>query len=116
MRLRGQQVDDQLCREILDRVDMGGRLDRRPAELSGGQQQRVAIARALATRPSIIFADEPTGALASNNAAGVLDLLREAVDEFAQTLVMVNYDPCAATFVDKVIIWRDGKLVDLLAW
>lgn len=115
MRLRGQQVDDQLCREILDRVDMGGRLDRRPAELSGGQQQRVAIARALATRPSIIFADEPTGALDSYSAASVLDLLREAVDEFAQTLVMVTHDPRAAAYADTVIFMRDGQLVDELA-
>src|SRR5690625_3885710 len=115
MRLRGQQVDDQLCREILDRVDMGGRLDRRPAELSGGQQQRVAIARALASRPSIVFADEPTGALDRRSAAGVLALLRTAVDRHQQTVVMVTHDPIAAAYADSVIFLADGRIVGTLA-
>lgn len=114
MRLRGQQVDDQRCRQILDRIGMGDRLDHRPGELSGGQQQRVAIARALANRPSIIFADEPTGALDSRSATIVLGLLREAADEFAQTLVMVTHDPQAASYADSVVFMSDGQLVDEL--
>lgn len=114
MRLGGQPVDEQRCREMLERVGLRDRIDNRPGELSGGQQQRAAIARALATRPSIIFADEPTGALDSRNAAIVLTLLREAVDEFGQTLVMVTHDPQAAAYADRVVFMRDGQLVDEL--
>ena len=113
--LMGRQVDQKRCRAIVDRVGLGGRVDHRPAELSGGQQQRVAIARALATEPSVIFADEPTGALDSRSAIDVLELLREAVDEFGQTVVMVTHDPNAASRADTVIFLADGRLVGRLA-
>lgn len=115
MRLDGQRVDEQRCREMLDGVGLRDRVDHRPGELSGGQQQRAAIARALATRPSIIFADEPSGALDSRSATTVLELLREAVDEFTQTIVMVTHDPQAAAYADTVVFMRDGQLVDELA-
>lgn len=115
MRLVGKRIDEQRCRAILDRVGLGDRIDHRPGELSGGQQQRVAIARALATEPSVVFADEPTGALDSRSATIVLDLLREAVDEFEQTLVMVTHDPRAASYADMVVFMSDGRLVGELA-
>ncbi len=114
MRLVRQRVDDKRCREMLDRVGLADRAGHRPAELSGGQQQRAAIARALVARPSIVFADEPTGALDSRSATAVLDLLREAVDRFEQTLVMVTHDPTAASRADTVLFMSDGQLVDHL--
>jgi putative ABC transport system ATP-binding protein len=88
------------------------RLDHRPSELSGGQQQRVAVARALASRPAVIFADEPTGNLDSVSSREVLELLRRAVDEFGQTVVMVTHDPDAAKVADEVIEMADGKIVN----
>ena len=115
VRLLGQRVDERSARAMLDRVGLGDHMDRRPGELSGGQQQRVAIARALITQPSVVFADEPTGALDSRSAAVVLDLLREAVDDFDQTLVMVTHDPTAASYADTVLFMSDGRLVDELA-
>lgn len=114
MRLSGQRINEQRCREILTRVGLADRIHHRPGELSGGQQQRAAVARALVTRPSIIFADEPTGALDSSSAAVVLGLLREAADTFEQTLVMVTHDPRAAAYADTVLFMSDGKLVDTL--
>ena len=86
--------------------------DRQISQLSGGQQQRVAVARALASRPSIVFADEPTGNLDSRSGAEVLTLLRRSVDEFGQTVVMVTHDPVAAAFTDRVVFLADGKVVD----
>ncbi|MFD0890729.1 ATP-binding cassette domain-containing protein, partial [Streptosporangium algeriense] len=87
----------------------------RPAQLSGGQQQRVAIARALLSRPEVLFADEPTGALDRRAGHEVLALLREAVDEFGQTVVMVTHDPEAAARADGVLFLTDGRIVDVLA-
>lgn len=115
MRLAGTKIDRARCISLLDQVGLGERLGQRPGELSGGQQQRVAIARALASRPSILFADEPTGALDSTSAAGVLKLLRTAVHEHQQTVVMVTHDPIAAAHADSVIFLADGHIVGRLA-
>lgn len=93
---------------------MEERLTHRPAELSGGQQQRVACARALVSRPEIIFGDEPTGNLDSNASREVLDILRTAVDEDGQTVVIVTHDAKAASYADRVIFLRDGNIVDEL--
>ena len=93
-------------------MGLGDRLHHRPAELSGGQQQRVAVARALASRPEIIFADEPTGNLDSRAGADVLRFLRQAVDEMSQTVVMVTHDPVAAAYADRVVFLSDGRVVD----
>jgi putative ABC transport system ATP-binding protein len=84
----------------------------RPAELSGGQQQRVAIARALVARPRVIFADEPTGALDTRTGRDILTLLRQTVDRFGQTVIMVTHDPVAASYADRVLFLKDGRLVD----
>jgi putative ABC transport system ATP-binding protein len=111
MRLAGQPVQRRRCFDLLEQVGLGDHSDRRPTELSGGQQQRVAIARALASRPSIVFADEPTGALDSDNTSSVLTLLRQAVDEYGQTIVMVTHDPVAAGFADSVVFLADGQVV-----
>ena len=96
---------------LIARVGLSERRDHRPAELSGGQQQRVAIARALITRPTVLFADEPTGNLDSAAGAGVLDLLRTAVDEDGQTTVMVTHDARAAATADRVLFLADGRVV-----
>lgn len=101
-------------REVVDRVGLAGRVGHRPAELSGGQQQRVAIARALVTRPEVIFADEPTGALDSRTGRGILDLLREAANDLSRTVVMVTHDPIAASYADTVVFLADGQLVDAM--
>jgi putative ABC transport system ATP-binding protein len=87
-------------------------LKHRPQELSGGQQQRVAVARALASRPEIIFADEPTGNLDSHAGAEVLTFMRRAVDEMGQTIVMVTHDPIAAAYADRIVFLADGRIVD----
>jgi putative ABC transport system ATP-binding protein len=110
-RLARGTVDRHWLAEVLRRVGLEDRLRSRPAQLSGGQQQRVAIARALAVRPEVIFCDEPTGALDSQTAAGVLDLLREAVDHDGQTVVMVTHDPVAASYADRVVFLADGAVV-----
>ena len=91
--------------------DDRGRRSHRPSELSGGQQQRVAIARALITRPAVVFADEPTGNLDSKSGADVLGLLKQAVEEFGQTVVMVSHDPRVASYADRVIVLSDGLVV-----
>ena len=114
LRLAGKKADRKRAIEILGRVGLRERIDHRPAELSGGQQQRVAIARALVTNPSVIFADEPTGALDSRSARNVLALLAEAVHEFGQTVVMVTHDPVAASYADSVIFLADGRLAGSL--
>jgi putative ABC transport system ATP-binding protein len=92
-------------------VGLGDRLTHRPSELSGGQQQRVAIARAMVSRPAVVFADEPTGNLDSQASEHVLQLLRQAVDEFEQTVVMVTHDPMAAAVADRIVVLRDGEVV-----
>jgi putative ABC transport system ATP-binding protein len=110
LRLAGRKVNRAACVAILERVGLGGRLEHRPAELSAGQQQRTAIARALVTGPAAILADEPTGALDSRSARDVLVLLREAVQHFGQTVVMVTHDPVAASYADSVLFLADGRI------
>jgi putative ABC transport system ATP-binding protein len=108
-RLSGHDVDRAWLRELLDRVGMGGLLDRRPAQLSGGQQQRVAIARALVNRPDVVLADEPTGALDTRTGRQVLELFRQLVGELGQTVLMVTHDPVAASYADSVVFLADGR-------
>jgi putative ABC transport system ATP-binding protein len=98
--------------EALERTGLGSRLDHKPTQLSGGQQQRVAVARALATRPEIVFADEPTGNLDSRAGAEVLSFMRKAVDDMGQTIVMVTHDPTAASYSDQIVFLADGRTVD----
>ena len=112
--IAGRRPDPSWYRTILETVGITDRLDHRPNQLSGGQQQRVAVARALASRPSIVFADEPTGNLDSASGAEVLSLLRRSVDEFGQTVVMVTHDPVAAAYTDRVLFLADGRVVDEL--
>ena len=111
MMLGGQTGDQGWIDQVVSAVKLDGRLKHRPSELSGGQQQRVAVARALASRPKIIFADEPTGNLDSETGAEILDFMRRAVREFAQTIVMVTHDPGAASYADRVVFVGDGKIV-----
>ncbi|MEU5884182.1 ABC transporter ATP-binding protein [Spirillospora sp. NPDC047279] len=115
LKLAGRRADQDGARAVLERVGLGERLHHRPSELSGGQQQRVAIARALVTRPSVLFGDEPTGALDTRSARAVLALLREAVDVHGQTVVMVTHDPVAASFADAVVFLADGRIVGWMA-
>ena len=110
--LAGRHGDQAWIAKIIDIMDIGGRLHHRPDEMSGGQQQRVAVARALASRPEIIFADEPTGNLDSHAGAEVLTLMRRAVDEMHQTIVMVTHDPIAASYADRIVFLADGRIVD----
>ncbi|MFB4277389.1 MULTISPECIES: ABC transporter ATP-binding protein [unclassified Nonomuraea] len=110
--LNGGRADAKWVDEIAERVGLAERMHHLPAELSGGQQQRVSIARALVTRPQVIFADEPTGALDTRAGRDVLRLLREAVDVFGRTLVMVTHDPRAAAYADRVVFLVDGGIVD----
>jgi putative ABC transport system ATP-binding protein len=114
MRLARARVDTQWLDEVVTRTGLGDRLSHRPGELSGGQQQRVAIARALATRPDVLFADEPTGALDTTTSREVLGLMRDVVDTTEQTVVMVTHDPIAASFADEVVFLADGVVVDTL--
>ncbi|RSM81115.1 ABC transporter [Amycolatopsis sp. WAC 01375] len=109
-RLAGQKPDPQWLRQIVESVGIAKKLEHRPSELSGGQQQRVAIARALITRPEVVLADEPTGALDTRTARQVLDLLRSIVDEMGQTVLMVTHDPVAASAAHGVLFLADGKL------
>jgi putative ABC transport system ATP-binding protein len=109
--IAGRDVDRSWVDHLISTVGLGDRRTHRPSELSGGQQQRVAIARALVTRPAVVFADEPTGNLDSSSSAEVLRLLREAVDAFDQTVVMVTHDTEAASVGDRVIVLRDGRIV-----
>ncbi len=110
--IAGTKPDRQWVDLIIDTVGLRSRLDHKPSELSGGQQQRVACARALASRPAIIFADEPTGNLDSRSGAEVLGFLRRSVDEFGQTIVMVTHDPNAASYAQRVVFLGDGRIVD----
>ncbi|MDO5671082.1 MAG: ABC transporter ATP-binding protein [Corynebacterium sp.] len=112
--IAGREVDKEWFEEITTRLGLAERLTHRPAELSGGQQQRVACARALVSRPEIIFGDEPTGNLDSNSAAEVLNILRTAVDQDDQTVVIVTHDAKAASYADRVVFLADGQLVDEL--
>ncbi|WP_242911300.1 ABC transporter ATP-binding protein [Actinomadura terrae] len=114
LQLAGTRADPGLVAEVARRVGLADRLRHRPGELSGGQQQRVALARALVTRPEVVFADEPTGALDPRTARDVLRLLREAVDTAGQTLVLVTHDPMAATWADSVLFLSRGRIVDEL--
>ncbi|MDO5033009.1 ABC transporter ATP-binding protein [Corynebacterium sp.] len=114
MDIAGKDVDKQWFEEVTQRLGLAERLSHRPAELSGGQQQRVACARALVARPEIIFGDEPTGNLDSNSSAEVLSILRTAVDQDDQTVVIVTHDAKAASYADRVIFLADGKLVNEL--
>jgi putative ABC transport system ATP-binding protein len=112
MDLAGRKPDQAWLDTVVSTVGLGDRLKHRPSELSGGQQQRVAVARALASRPKIIFADEPTGNLDSKAGAEILGFVRNAVTEFGQTVVMVTHDPVAAAYADRVLFLADGRLVD----
>ena len=114
LRLDGRRPRRSAVREIAARVGLEKRLRDRPSQLSGGQQQRVAIARALITRPEVVFADEPTGALDTQNGRGVLALLREVVDEDRHTVVMVTHDPVAAAYADRVLLLADGRVAGTL--
>jgi putative ABC transport system ATP-binding protein len=109
--IAGEKPEKAWVEELLGKVGLTDRRTHRPSELSGGQQQRVAIARALISRPTVVFADEPTGNLDSTTSAEILDLLRDAVDHFGQTTVMVTHDPRAASMADRVLFLADGLIV-----
>jgi putative ABC transport system ATP-binding protein len=113
--LAGRKIDRSELNALIARVGLQDRRDHRPAELSGGQQQRVAIARALASRPTVLFADEPTGNLDSTSGHEVLSMLRETVERDGQTILMVTHDPNAATAADRVLFLADGRIVADLA-
>ncbi|MET9732542.1 ABC transporter ATP-binding protein [Streptomyces sp. NPDC006458] len=115
MDIAGQKPDARWLDQVIDTLGLRARLEHRPTQLSGGQQQRVACARALASRPELIFADEPTGNLDSRAGLEVLGFLREAVDTLGQTVVMVTHDPGAAAHSDLVLFLADGRIVDEMA-
>jgi putative ABC transport system ATP-binding protein len=115
IRIAGRKPDEFWVQSIVETVGLGDRLGHRPSQLSGGQQQRVAAARALASRPQIVFADEPTGALDSRSGSELLGFLRKAVRELDQTVVMVTHDPVAAGYADRVLFLADGKIVAEMA-
>jgi putative ABC transport system ATP-binding protein len=110
--IAGRKPDKTWLDSVIDTVGLRDRLKHRPTELSGGQQQRVAAARALASRPEIIFADEPTGNLDSRSGSEVLSFMRRSVKEMGQTIVMVTHDPVAASYADRVVFLGDGRIVD----
>ena len=112
--LAGRRPDPVWLDAVIDAVGLRDRLSHRPSELSGGQQQRVAVARALASKPAIIFADEPTGNLDSRTGGEILGFLRRAVTDLGQTIVMVTHDPVAASYADEVVFLADGRIVDRL--
>ncbi len=109
--IAGRKVDREWLDRLVRTVGIEDRLTHRPSELSGGQQQRVAVARALVSRPAVVFADEPTGNLDTKSGEEVLQMLRQAVDEFEQTVVMVTHDPEAASYADRLVVLRDGRIV-----
>jgi putative ABC transport system ATP-binding protein len=111
LELAGQKRDGGWVEEVIDKVGLGDRRTHRPAELSGGQQQRVAIARALVSRPTVVFADEPTGNLDSKTSGEILELLRDSVATYGQTTVMVTHDPAAAAIAGRVLFLVDGRVV-----
>ncbi|MGW4159420.1 ABC transporter ATP-binding protein [Streptomyces sp. NPDC004788] len=112
MDIAGRKPDKQWVQQVIDMIGLSGRLSHRPSQLSGGQQQRVAVARALASKPEIIFGDEPTGNLDSRSGAEVLGFLRNSVRELGQTVVMVTHDAVAASYADRVVFLADGRIVD----
>ena len=112
LRLAGRKGDQEWISTVIDTMGLANRLQHRPSELSGGQQQRVAVARALVTRPQIIFGDEPTGNLDSRSSTEVLTFMRRAVDEMAQTIVIVTHDPNTASYADRLVFLADGRIVD----
>ncbi|MEU9101997.1 ABC transporter ATP-binding protein [Streptomyces sp. NPDC048361] len=112
MDIAGRKPNKEWLDQVISMVGLADRLGHRPTQLSGGQQQRVAVARALASRPEIIFGDEPTGNLDSRSGAEVLGFLRNSVRELGQTVVMVTHDPVAASYADRVIFLADGRIVD----
>jgi putative ABC transport system ATP-binding protein len=109
--IAGKKPDEAWVDQLIRTVGLEDRRTHRPSELSGGQQQRVAVARALVSKPAVVFADEPTGNLDSKASEDVLQLLRQAVDEFGQTVIMVTHDPAAAAHADRLITLRDGRIV-----
>ena len=109
--IAGKRPDEEWLHQLVETVELADRLTHRPAELSGGQQQRVAVARALISRPAVVFADEPTGNLDSKSSEEVLRLLRRSVDDLGQTVVMVTHDPEAASYADRLVVLRDGRIV-----
>ena len=113
--LAGRDPDSEWLATVVAKLHLGDRLRHRPAELSGGQQQRVAVARALISRPEVVFADEPTGALDSKAGSELLRFLRSVVDDLGQTVVMVTHDPGAAAYADRVVFLVDGAIVEELA-
>jgi putative ABC transport system ATP-binding protein len=114
MDIAGRKPDKAWLDRVIATVGLADRLGHRPSQLSGGQQQRVACARALASRPEIVFADEPTGNLDSRSGAEILGFLRNSVRELGQTIVMVTHDPVAASYADRVVFLADGRIVDEL--
>jgi putative ABC transport system ATP-binding protein len=110
--IAGRKPDAEWMGQLVDTVGLRDRLTHRPSELSGGQQQRVAVARALASRPAVIFADEPTGNLDSHASGEVLELLRRSVDDLGQTVIMVTHDPDAAAYADRIVELADGRVVN----
>ena len=112
MSIAGRDPDDGWVDQLIDLVGLRDRITHRPSELSGGQQQRVAVVRALASRPAVVFADEPTGNLDSHASTEILQLLRRSVDEFGQTIIMVTHDEEAAAYADRLLVLRDGQLVE----
>ena len=111
MLLAGRKADSEWLDLVIDTTGLRSRLTHRPSELSGGQQQRVAVARALASRPEVIFADEPTGNLDSRSSAEILEFMQHAVSDLGQTIVMVTHDPIAAGYADSVLFLADGRVV-----
>jgi len=109
--IAGRKPDREWFDRLIDTIGIRDRLSHRPAEMSGGQQQRVAVARALISRPSVVFADEPSGNLDSKASGDVLELLRHAVDDFGQTVVMVTHDAHAASYADRLLLLADGRIV-----
>jgi putative ABC transport system ATP-binding protein len=107
----GEKVPDGWFKELIDKVGLAGRLSHRPSELSGGQQQRVAVARSLVSKPTVVFADEPTGNLDSRSSEEILGLLRDSSDAYGQTIVMVTHDPRAAAVADRILYLADGLIV-----
>ncbi|MFB4319484.1 ABC transporter ATP-binding protein [Actinomadura sp. 21ATH] len=110
--IAGERPDRKWLDRVVAQLGLGRRLGHRPTELSGGEQQRVAVARALLSRPTIVFADEPTGNLDSRTSAELLGFMRRSVDEFGQTIVMVTHDPSAAAYADRVLFLADGRIVE----
>jgi putative ABC transport system ATP-binding protein len=109
--IAGEKPEEAWREELMKKVGLSDRRTHRPAELSGGQQQRVALARALVSRPTVVFADEPTGNLDSTTSAEILELMRDSVDSYGQTTVMVTHDPRAAAIADRILFLADGQIV-----